>query len=87
MQHTARQEGGETLQNTGKPGFRRTEVLVNHGLGANCTYIHVPRTVRPVIFFGVCKTGLSVVLRRAIKSVFVGVFPSVSSVHTQVLNY
>ena len=39
-----------------KPGFRSTEVLVQHRLAFYCTYVHVPLTVRPVIFFGVCKT-------------------------------
>ena len=81
MKQTERQEGGETLQNhvTGKPGFRITEVLVNHRLGSYCTYIHVPLTVRPVIFFGVCKTVLSVVLFRVIKKCVWRGFCSISS--------
>jgi hypothetical protein len=53
-----------------KPGFKITEVSVEHRLTVYCTYVHVPRTVRVTIFFGVCKTVLSVVFRRSIKSVF-----------------
>ena len=87
MRHAARQDVGATLQTTGKPGFRRVELLVNHRLGPYCTYIHDPRTVKPAIFFDVCKTVLSVVLREAIKGAFAGAFHSVSRVRTQVHNY
>jgi hypothetical protein len=78
-------EGGRSgTAEARKPGFRSTEVLVQHRLAAYCTYVHVPRTVRPAIFFGVCKTVRSVVLRRGTKSVFAGAFCSVSRVRTEV---
>ncbi len=67
-----------------KPGSRSTEVLVQHRLAVYCTYVHVPHTVRSAIFFEVCKTVRSVVLRRDTKSVFVGAFCSVSRVCTEV---
>ena len=67
-----------------KPGFRSTEVLVQHRLTAYSTFVHVPRTVRPAIFFGVCKIVRSVVLRRATKSAFAGAFCSVSRLRTEV---
>jgi len=52
------QEYGAALQETGSPGFRREEGLVQHRVWSYCTDIYADLKHKSVMCFGVCKTDL-----------------------------